>query len=789
MLLTLPISAQLTLNHTKVVMQVGETVQLIATTSAGEPATNFVWGSYEDEIATISNTGLVTARKEGETIVYAMVNDGSYLSSECLVQVVKAGIVNPEGEVLVSKISFPGMPQQLSAGHSLRLQAAVEPENATDKSLRWSLDGTGAYITGDLLFTTAEGEVTVTAEALDGSRVKASFKLKINKDEVGEQSGNLLHGTYVSTTNPRCITYDLGLAHVVQKVEYRKNTAGGKMVLGVFEGANLPDFTDALPLHIIRTEPSSNATERATVSTTRGFRYVRFKAPEGGHPAPADVAFYGTPGEGDDSHIAQLTNLPTIVINTLGEAEPVDNVVNVKSYISLISKDGSKVLTDTASIRLRGNSSKEFPKKPYRIKWDEKHHVLGSPAKDKKWVLINNYSDKSLIRNMVGFEVSRCMGMDYTPFCTMADVVVNGDYRGTYQLADKIELGKNRLDIPKFGKTENLAEQTGSEGVDEGSYMVEADMCGNLEPSAFSTQYIQSDGYLQDIPFTVQYPDDDERTPEQYEYVKKQVEAMTQAGFAAPYTNNPSDPIAGLATYFDLPSFMRYFLIEEFAGNRDAYWSTLMYKLPGDSRWYYGPVWDFDIAFENDLMSYPICDKQHFIYLKYGSSSGMKYMVDAVMKALEPQYRTGGLKGTPVPQMLTDIWAQARSEGGLTEEHLLSYVDSLAEEITLSQDLNFKRWPILDKQVQLEPWATLYPTFYEHIDHLKRYLSARLKWMDEALGYEERVVPTSLILMPIGDDTNEAPYKFQGFYDLQGRKFRQSPAKGIYIRDGKKVVK
>lgn len=400
MLLTLPISAQLTLNHTKVVMQVGETVQLIATTSAGEPATNFVWGSYEDEIATISNTGLVTARKVGETLVYAMLNDGTYLSSECLVQVVKEGGTNPEGEVLVKQIAFPGMPQQLSVGHSLRLQANIQPENATNKSVSWSLVGTGAYITGDLLFTTAEGEVTVTAEALDGSRVKASFKLKINRDKEGEQSGNLLHGTFVSTPNQRCVTYDLGQAHVVQRVGFRKGTAGGKMMLGVFEGANLADFTDALPLHIIRTEPSSNDMEGAPVSTTRGFRYVRFKAPEGGHPDPADVAFYGTPGEGDDAHIAQLTNLPTIVINTLGEAEPVDNVVNVKSYISLISKDGGKILTDTANIRLRGNSSKEFPKKPYRIKWDEKHHVLGSPAKDKKWVLINNYSDKSLIRNM-----------------------------------------------------------------------------------------------------------------------------------------------------------------------------------------------------------------------------------------------------------------------------------------------------------------------------------------------------------------------------------------------------
>lgn len=709
--------AQVTLNYTKAVMHVGETLQLTATTAAGT-VTDVVWGSYEDDIATVSATGLVTARKVGETLVYAMLNDGSYLSGECLVQVVKGG-ENPTDEVLVREISFPGAPSQLAVGQSFRLQAAVLPENATNKALRWSLTGDAAYITGDVLFATAEGKVTVTAEATDGSRVKRAFSLQIIKtgDEQPE-TGDLLHGTVISTANTRQVTFDLGERHVISQVGYRTSNGTGSVQLGVFEGANLPDFTDALPLYIIPHQPSSTLMLLSPITTSRGFRYVRFKAPEGSRPCPTDVAFYGTPGPGDDSHIAQLTNLPTIVINTLKEAEPVDNITNVTSYISLISKEGTKVLTDTAKIRLRGNSSKTFPKKPYRIKWDEKHHMLGSPAKDKKWVLINNYSDKSLIRNMVGFEVSRCLGMPYTPFCTMADVIVNGDYRGTYQLADKIEVGKNRLDIPKHDPLAGGAPE-------DGSYLVETDMCGNTEPSAFSTRYIQPDGYEQEIPFTVQYPDDDERTDEQYAYVKDKIAAMTQAGFSH----------KALQEHIDVPSFLRYFLIEEFCGNPDAYWSALMYKVPGDTKWYYGPVWDFDIAFDNAIRVHPASDKSSFIYLNYGSSSGMKYMVDAVMKALEPRYREGGPKGTPVPQMMADIWAQARYEGGLTEEHLMAYVDSLAEEIIHSQDLNFKRWPILTTQVQMEPMECLFPTFHEHIDFLKKYLRDRLKWMDEQLGY------------------------------------------------------
>lgn len=727
-------TAQITLNHTKAVMKVGDTLQLTASTVSG-PAANIVWGSYEEDIASVSATGLVTARKVGETLVYAMLNDGSYLSGECLVQVVKEG-ENPKDEVLVREISFPSAPSQLAVGQSFRLQAAVLPENATNKTLRWSLTGDAAYITGDVLFTTAEGKVTVTAEATDGSRVKGTFSLQIIKaNEEQPATGDLLHGTVISTTEPRQVTFDLGERHVISQVGYRASNGTGSLQLGVFEGANLPDFTDALPLYIIPHQPSSTEMLLSPVTTTRGFRYVRFKAPEGSRPSPTDVAFYGSPGSGDDSHIAQLTNLPTIVINTLKEAEPVDNITNVTSYISLISKEGTKILTDTAKIRLRGNSSKAFPKKPYRIKWDEKHHVLGSPAKDKKWVLINNYSDKSLIRNMVGFEVSRCMGMPYTPFCTMADVIVNGDYRGTYQLADKIEVGKNRLDIPKHDPLVSTAAA-------DGSYLVETDMCGNTEPSAFSTRFVQSDGYEQEIPFTVQYPEDDERTDEQYAYAKDEIAAMTQAGFSH----------KAIQEHIDIPSFLRYFLIEEFCGNPDAYWSALMYKVPGDTKWYYGPVWDFDIAFDNAIRVHPASEKASFIYLNYGSSSGMKYMVDAVMKALEPHYREGGPKGTPVPQMMADIWAVARYEGGLTEKHLMTYVDSLAEEIIHSQDLNFKRWPILTTQVQMEPMDCLYPTFHEHIDLLKRYLRDRLKWMDEQLGYTG--APTYITPIVINESGN-----------------------------------
>ena len=67
---------------------------------------------------------------------------------------------------------------------------------------------------------------------------------------------------------------------------------------------------------------------------------------------------------------------------------------------------------------------------------NEQPAAAPAPAKEKKWTLINNYGDKTLMRNILAFEVSRRVGLGYTPFCHPVDVIVNGEYRGCYQLCD-----------------------------------------------------------------------------------------------------------------------------------------------------------------------------------------------------------------------------------------------------------------------------------------------------------------------------------------------------------------
>ena len=222
---------------------------------------------------------------------------------------------------------------------------------------------------------------------------------------------------------------DLGQPCVITKVGWSPRNDGlgpGRVVLGVFEGANREDFMDGVPLYIITDKGTIGQISHAEVDCSAGFRYVRYVGPADARCNIAEVEFYGHAGEGDQSRLSQLTNLPTVSIHTLDSVIPYDKENDITAQITIISDNGAKLLSAPGGIRERGNASRTFPKKPWRIKFDKKQNVLNAPAKAKKWTLINNYGDKSLMRNLLAFELSRRMGMPYTPFGAAVDVVLNG---------------------------------------------------------------------------------------------------------------------------------------------------------------------------------------------------------------------------------------------------------------------------------------------------------------------------------------------------------------------------
>ena len=277
---------------------------------------------------------------------------------------------------------------------------------------------------------------------------------------------------------------DLGEAHVITRVGWSPRNDGlgeQRVLLGVFEGANREDFMDALPLYVIPEKGKIGTMSYADVPCSRGFRYVRYIGPADARCNIAELEFYGHPGTGDDSRFYQVTNLPTVYIHTLNDEIPYDKEHQIVSQLTIISDDGTKLLSEPGTTRERGNASRDFPKKPWRIKFDKKQNVLDAPAKAKKWTLINNYGDKTLMRNLLAFELSRRLGMTYTPFGTAVDVLLNGEYKGCYQLCDQVNINKHRVNITEMTPQDNEGSAL------TGGYFVEIDAYADQEKSWFTS--------------------------------------------------------------------------------------------------------------------------------------------------------------------------------------------------------------------------------------------------------------------------------------------------------------
>lgn len=509
---------------------------------------------------------------------------------------------------------------------------------------------------------------------------------------------------------------DLGKKHVITRVAYasRKDWAQ-RMLLGIFEGANNPDFSDAVPLYMIKKTPENNILTYATIKVSRGFRYVRYVGPNNVRCNVAEIRFYGYESEGDDSQFYTPTNLPAVIINTEGAKTIDSKETYLPGIISVISEAGKNFYSDSLEVRGRGNASWNFPKKPYKLKLANKKRLLDMPAKARKWTLINNYGDKTLMRNALAFKISEAIGMDYTPACRLVDVIVNGEYEGTYQLCDQIEVRKNRVGITEMAPVD-IAEPNLS-----GGYLLEVDAYADQEKSHFTTS---SSAYS--LPVTIKSPDEDDIVPQQFNYIKDYFGKMATRLAGNLYLNAKY----GYRNFLDPESFLKHFLVGELSGNTDTYWSVYMYKDRDSTRFRTGPVWDFDLAFENDSRTHPISDINTFLYASSKSScaGNMRGFVGRVIGAER--------------KLLQTIWSKARYDRGLDLDNLNLIIDSLENELKESQNLNFIRWPIMNQIVHQEYQCA--GSFENEVQVIRDYLSYRMPWMDKMVG-----------LTPVGIDDNK----------------------------------
>lgn len=293
------------------------------------------------------------------------------------------------------------------------------------------------------------------------------------------------------------------------------------------------------------------------------------------------------------------TELPVIRIHI-----PVSSITDKKTYRNTkfdIYRPGSDegrwtALDAEIEIRGRGNSTWGLPKKPYRIKFPEKFSPIGlNHAKAKSWVLLAHDMDKSLLRNHLGFELSRILfsssekyhdeaALDFTPCSQMVNVYSGNDYHGVYQMSDQMEVAKGRIDLDK------LVAADGSDPVKiTGGHLIETNIHHD-EP--YPVSFTSSKGIYMDH----KYPKDDDMDISQYKYI----EDFIRKAEAALYSSNFTDPVNGWRKWFDEKTLADFIIVKEFAGDMDGYTSTYFYKRRGVDKIFFGPVWDLDKGWNND---------------------------------------------------------------------------------------------------------------------------------------------------------------------------------------------
>lgn len=268
------------------------------------------------------------------------------------------------------------------------------------------------------------------------------------------------------------------------------------------------------------------------------------------------------------------TGLPIIFINTPNSAPILSKEEYIiGSTITLYNSDLNLDCQGEMKIKGRGNSTWQLPKKPYKFKFNDKNSLLGMP-KDKEWVMLANYYDRSLLRtSLTFFLANEFCDFDYVPRFQHINLELNGLFQGCYQLGEQVKISKDRVNV-------------GSDG-----FLLEIDCRAEPSDVTFNTDNINR-------PINIKEPelalnDDD------YNYVKDYVQKAENIL----YSENYLDTECGYQSVLDINSFVDWYIIEEISKNRDSntdiMGTSIYMHVVRNGKIFMGPLWDFDLAYGN----------------------------------------------------------------------------------------------------------------------------------------------------------------------------------------------
>ena len=377
------------------------------------------------------------------------------------------------------------------------------------------------------------------------------------------------------------------------------------------------------------------------------------------------------------------TGLPVVVIETPGAVTipPKTEDWVAGTYIKIYKADGTLDYEGVKdNVRGRGNSTWEFPKKPYAIKLDKKASILGMP-KHKRWVLLANWMDRTMIRNSVAFRISELTSLEWTPRGLSVEVIVNGKHNGNYYLCEQIKIDENRVNVNEMSDTDVEGEAI------TGGYLMELDTYFD-EVNKFKSE-------IRDLPYMFKEPDEEALNTQQFAYMQNYVNTLEKALY-----DDKLLAAREYAEYIDVDSYIDWWFVYELAQNSETGHPKSCYMFKDMSKkMKAGPVWDFDCATFKPNGN-------------YFSSKGSIYYPRLF---LDPAF----------VQRVKERWAILKPEF----ETIGSFIDEQKNNLLKSADINIEMWPISIRVNEDEELP-----FEDAVERLKAAYNEKLQWLDAQIS-------------------------------------------------------
>ena len=371
--------------------------------------------------------------------------------------------------------------------------------------------------------------------------------------------------------------------------------------------------------------------------------------------------------------------IPKIVIETENAQKITDRETEIPAKFQLWEKNGPASSIVDLTIRGRGNSSWNAPKKSYKIEFSQKQSLLGMPA-NRDWALISNYADKTLMKNYLMYSLSARLGAYYSPRCEFVELYLNGDYLGVYLLTETIKIGKDRINIPD----------------NSDSYIVEFDGKLLKNEQAVRSNVINTNGKI----FRIHDPKN--ASEEALSTIKEHIRSFET--FLINMDNADS-----LSQWIDLAEYVKHYWVQEFSKNPDAtFYTSVYFSWVKGGLIKMGPVWDFDLAF---------------------GGHGMEHINSTENWQLKDSYWNAYIfKDSTTNQARIDFWKQHREQFVKT----IDEADSICTLLQGAAENNFKRWNVLNSTKYIDH-RHAYNAYKEAVEDLKDWIRNRIQWIDEQI--------------------------------------------------------